>query len=145
MDLPALRSRNPLTSFRNIFDDFFNEPFVSANRELTGFIPKVDIVEDKERYIVKADIPGMNKDDINIFVDDDILTISGEKQEEYKKDIDGYTHLERASGSFQRSFNLPKNVEKDKVNANYKNGVLELSFPKIHESEKKKSKIEIKG
>lgn len=145
MAMPSLRTMNPISSFRNMMEDFFNEPFMLANREIPTFFPKVDIVEDKERYLVRADMPGMNKDDINVFIEGDTLIISGEKKEEYKKETEGYTHLERSSGSFQRSFTLPQNIEKEKVNASYRDGVLELSLLKIGEPEKKGTKIEIKG
>ncbi|MFP4014451.1 MAG: Hsp20/alpha crystallin family protein [Chitinispirillaceae bacterium] len=146
MALPAIRTGNPLSTFRSMLDEFFNEPFFLSDRDLTGKMwPRVDINEDKERFVVRADLPGMKKEDINVSIEGDTLTISGEKKEEFKKEEGAYSHFERSYGTFNRAFTLPENVDKDKVDAKYKDGVLELSLIKTGEPKIKGKKIEIKS
>ena len=142
---PALRRGGPLANFRTMFDDFFNEPFFSTSSEAgKAYWPRMDIVEDKERFIVRADLPGISKSDINVSIEGDMLTISGEKKDDSKKMEGAYCHIERACGSFTRTFSLPANIDRDKVDANFKNGVLELSLVKTGEEEKRGKSIEIK-
>jgi HSP20 family protein len=104
--------------------------------------PLVDISEDEKEYLIKAEIPEMKKDDIKISVQDNVLSISGERK--YEKDEKGkkYHRVERAYGSFVRSFTLPEDADGSKVGAEYKDGVLKVHLPK---SEKAKPKaIEVK-
>jgi HSP20 family protein len=104
--------------------------------------PLVDITEDDKEYIVKAEIPEMKKEDIKINVYDDVLSISGERKYEKEEKDKKYHRVERAYGSFMRSFTLPEDADGSKVNAEYKDGVLKVHLPK---SEKAKPKaIEVK-
>jgi len=104
--------------------------------------PLVDITEDDKEYIVKAEIPEMKKDDIKINVHDEVLSISGERKYENEEKGKKYHRVERAYGSFMRSFTLPEDADGSKVNAEYKDGVLKVHLPK---SERAKPKtIEIK-
>ena len=104
--------------------------------------PLVDITEDDKEYIVKAEIPEMKKDDIKINVHDEVLSISGERKYEKEEKGKKYHRVERAYGSFMRSFTLPEDADGSKVNAEYKDGVLKVHLPK---SERAKPKtIEIK-
>ncbi|HXX74511.1 MAG TPA: Hsp20/alpha crystallin family protein [Nitrospiraceae bacterium] len=104
--------------------------------------PLVDITEDDKEYIVKAEIPEMKKEEIKINVHDDVLTISGERKYEKEEKGKKYHRVERAYGSFMRSFTLPEDADGTKVNAEYKDGVLKVRLPK---SEKAKPKaIEVK-
>lgn len=104
--------------------------------------PLVDITEDEKEYIVKAEIPEMKKEDIKINVHDEVLSISGERKYEKEEKGKKYHRVERAYGSFMRSFTLPEDADGSKVNAEYKDGVLKVHLPK---SEKAKPKtIEIK-
>jgi len=104
--------------------------------------PLVDITEDEKEYIVKAEIPEMKKEDIKINVHDDVLTVSGERKYEKEEKGKKYHRVERAYGSFMRSFTLPEDADGTKVNAEYKDGVLKVHLPK---SEKAKPKaIEVK-
>jgi HSP20 family protein len=104
--------------------------------------PLVDITEDEKEYIVKAEIPEMKKEDIKINVHDDILSVSGERKYEKEEKGKKYHRVERAYGSFMRSFTLPDDADGTKVNAEYKDGVLKVHLPK---SEKAKPKaIEVK-
>jgi HSP20 family protein len=104
--------------------------------------PLVDITEDEKEYVIKAEIPEMKKDDIKISVQDDVLSISGERKYEKEEKGKKYHRVERAYGSFMRSFTLPEDADGSKVNAEYKDGVLKIHLPK---SEKAKPKaIEVK-
>lgn len=104
--------------------------------------PLVDITEDDKEYVVKAEIPEMKKEDIKINVHDDVLTVSGERKYEKEEKGKKYHRVERAFGSFMRSFTLPEDADGTKVSAEYKDGVLKVHLPK---SEKAKPKaIEVK-
>ena len=104
--------------------------------------PLVDITEDEKKYVVKAEIPEMKKEDIKINVHDDVLTVSGERKYEKEEKGKKYHRVERAYGSFMRSFTLPEDADGTKVNAEYKDGILKVHLPK---SEKAKPKaIEVK-
>jgi len=109
---------------------------------VTEWSPLVDITEDDKEYLVKAEIPEMKREDIKLNVHDDILTITGERKSEEEEKGKKYHRVERASGSFMRSFTLPENADDSKIAAEYKDGVLKIHLPK---SEKSKSKaIEVK-
>jgi HSP20 family protein len=104
--------------------------------------PLVDITEDDKEYVIKAEIPEMKKEDIKVNVNEDVLTISGERKYEKEEKGKKYHRVERAYGSFMRSFTLPEDADAAKVSAEYKDGVLKVHLPK---SEKAKPKsIEVK-
>lgn len=104
--------------------------------------PLVDIAEDEKEYIIKAEVPEMRKEDIKISVQDDVLSVSGDRKYEKEETGKKYHRVERAYGSFMRSFTLPEDADGSKVNAEYKDGVLKIHLPK---SEKAKPKaIEVK-
>lgn len=139
-----IRYANPFTALSSHFDDVFSDNiFESIDRKLTsGSWPKVDISESDNGYSIKADLPGMDKKDVTISVESGVLTITGEKADEHKKEKDKYYHLERSYGKFCRTFYLPEGSDAEKIAASMKNGVLELDIPK---TEKQKPKnIEIK-
>ncbi len=109
---------------------------------VTEWSPLVDISEDENEYIVKAELPEMKKEEIKINVHDDVLSISGERKYEKEEKGKKYHRVERAYGSFMRSFTLPEDADGSKVNAEYKDGLLKVHLPK---SEKAKPKaIEVK-
>lgn len=124
-----------------VFDDFFkpwNEWFDSSNLFLgrTMTMPAVNIVENKEDYMVSLAVPGMKKEDFNIDVDGNMLTISSEKEERKEEKEDKYTRKEYNYSSFSRSFTLPDEVNKEKIEAKYEDGVLKLMLPKKEEAKK---------
>ncbi|MEO8648427.1 MAG: Hsp20/alpha crystallin family protein [Acidobacteriota bacterium] len=108
-----------------------------------GWSPSVDIFEDKEHLILEAELPGMDRDDFEISVENNILTLHGERKLENKTEGDNYHRVERSYGSFTRSFTLPQNVTSERATADYENGVLRVSLPKREET--KARKIEISG
>ena len=114
--------------FESIFDSFFNFPW---HRSVNGdFVPRIDITEDKEQMVLKAELPGMEKDAIKAMVEDGVLTISGEKKTKKEEESANCIWSEITSGSFSRSLTLPDYVDTSKIKADYKNGILVLTMPK---------------
>jgi HSP20 family protein len=95
-----------------------------------AYIPPVDVIEEKDRYVVKADLPGVDPNEIEVTAEKGILTLRGERKAEKREHTDGYERLERTMGSFTRRFALPENVQADAISAKYVHGVLEVSIPK---------------
>jgi HSP20 family protein len=145
MLLPVTYER-PLTAMRSLLEDFFNEPFFSmSDRNVSGRMwPKVDIVEEKKQFCIKADLPGMKREDIKVEIEGTTLSLSGEKKEEKQEQEGAYGHFERSYGAFQRTFTLPENVDPNSIDAVYKNGVLEVSLKKTGEIRSKTKEIEVK-
>jgi HSP20 family protein len=131
-------------SIRQLFDDFpdFTKEwdFPVKSEE---FFPKVDISEGPQQYDIRAEIPGMKKEDIKISINKNVLTISGEKKEEKKTEEKKYHRVESYYGSFQRSFVLPDGIKSEKVDANFKDGVLSVVVPKSEEAREKAVDIKI--
>ena len=118
----------------------------SYNREeMThgAWAPSVDIFEDKDRLILEAELPGMKREDFEISVENNVITLSGERKFEKKTEGDNYHRVERSYGSFTRSFTLPQTVTADGATADFDNGVLRVSLPKREET--KARRIEITG
>ena len=105
--------------------------------------PAVDLFEEKDDIVVKAEIPGMDKDNINVNLSDHTLTIKGEKKKEEEVKEENYYRSERSYGSFVRTLELPKDVHADKVKATFKNGVLEVRMPKTEEAKAKEIKVKV--
>ena len=105
--------------------------------------PSVDIYENKDHIVLEAELPGMNREDFDLSVENNVITLRGERHFEKKDDTDNYHRVERAYGSFTRSFTLPQTVTAEGANAEYRNGVLRVTLPKREET--KARRIEIKG
>ncbi|HQE94619.1 MAG TPA: Hsp20/alpha crystallin family protein [Candidatus Marinimicrobia bacterium] len=146
----AITRWNPRSSWldvRNEFDRLFESIFNPQYEEetsLLAFSPAVDIIEEDKAYNIQVELPGMNKDDIKIAVKDNYLTISGEKKRESKVEDKNYQRTERIYGSFQRSFRLDDSVEADKIEAEFKDGVLNIVIPKKKESLAKQIEVKVK-
>jgi HSP20 family protein len=134
----------------SFFEDFFNKPlldlFDSGLASGRMSVPAVNITERKEDYLVSMAAPGLKKEDFKIDVEGNMLTISSEKEEENEEKDEKYTRQEYSYSSFERSFTLPDEVNKDKIDAHYQDGVLELVLPKKEEAKKMaiSKKIEVK-
>jgi HSP20 family protein len=105
--------------------------------------PSVDIYENKEHIVLEAELPGMNRDDFELSVENNVITLRGERQFEKRDDSDNYHRVERSYGSFTRSFTLPQTVSADGATAEYRNGVLRVTLPKREET--KARRIQING
>ncbi len=105
--------------------------------------PLVDITEDEKEYVVKAEIPEMKKEDIKLNVEDNVLSITGERKYEKEEKGKKYHRVERAYGSFMRSFTLPEDADSSKVNAEYKDGLLKVHLPKSEKAKPKATEVKI--
>ena len=126
------------TEFNRLFDTLF-QPVNSSQR----WAPAMDLVEADDHFVLKADLPGLGDDDVNIEVQDGTLTISGERKSETEKREKGWYRVERSFGRFSRSLSLPEGVDADKIEASFDKGVLEVRIPKPEE--RKPRRIEIGG
>ena len=106
--------------------------------------PRVNVEEKEEAFEITAELPGMKKDDLDIEVQDDVLTIKGEKKFEKDEKEANYHICERSYGTFQRSFTLPENVKTDDIEAEYKDGILKLVLPKVEPVKPKEIKVKVK-
>ncbi len=110
---------------------------------LTAWAPTVDIYETENELVLKADLPDINEEDLDVRVENNMLTIRGERKFEEKVSQDNYLRVERAYGSFSRSFALPNTVNTDAIKADYRNGVLTVEMPKRAESKPKQVKVAV--
>jgi HSP20 family protein len=109
-----------------------------------GWAPAIDVFEKEDKFVVKAELPGMKEEDIDISVVGDTLTIKGERKAEGEVEEEDYCYCERSYGSFSRSIAIPSNVDAKKIEANYNDGVLEVSLPKTPEVKPKKISVSAK-
>ncbi len=137
-----------LVNIGNVFDRFFGQN-LTHQRPTPGLLgdgswsPAIDLYDKKDRLVVKAELPGIDKKDVKVSVDGDTLSIRGEtKKEQEVKEKDCY-YSERSFGSFYRTVSLPVAVQKDKVKASYKNGVLTIDLPKNEEAKSKETEIQV--
>jgi HSP20 family protein len=139
MTLIKFEPLREMESFNDRIQKFFNEFPSFGLDSVNSFNPRIDISEDDNNIFIDAEIPGVKKEDINISLQDNILTIKGEKKslKEDKKDKN-YFRSERSYGSFTRSFTLPAEVNPDKVEAKFEDGILNVSISKIHPQLKKR-------
>ena len=137
-----------LSSLRDELDEWFENPFLSLGEATqpfrSGWMPALDVYEDKDNFVLKAEMPGMRKEDIDISLHEGVVTISGERKEEEKKEESDVYRSERFFGRFQRSFTLPTPVNAEKVAASYKDGILTLTLPKAEEAKPKEIPISVK-
>jgi HSP20 family protein len=129
------------TSFSNLIDRFFNDTLARTGGSAYSFVPKVDIIETEKAYELHFAVPGVNKEDFKIDLNDNHLTVSGERKFAKEKKENNLYVVETQYGNFSRTFSLPENVDASKINAVYNNGILEVTVPK---DEKKVLKSSIK-
>jgi HSP20 family protein len=145
------RALSPLEEMEQRLQDLFRKPFPLQpsfwprlrTSEIEEVSPKVDIYDEADSFVIKAEIPGINKEDVEVNLTEDMITISGEKKREEEVEKKGYYRMERSYGSFARSFRLPEEIESDKAKATFKDGVLEVRVPKTEEARKKEKKVSI--
>lgn len=122
-----------------LFGDTFGTPESAAN---VAWVPAVDVHEEKDRFVVRADLPGVEQKDIAITAEDGVLTIRGERHSERRENDRGYERIERTSGTFLRRFTLPETAQAEAIKARHANGVLEVSIPKQPKVEPRKISID---
>ncbi|MEO1938854.1 MAG: Hsp20/alpha crystallin family protein [Sulfurimonas sp.] len=138
-----------VTRYRNPKFDLMNEFFKQFEletepKEIVDFTPAVNTREDADAYYIDVDLPGVKKEDVEISIDKNILTIKGERKVQNEVKEDDYYRIESAYGSFARSFTLPEKVDTENIEAKTENGVLEIVIPKLKVEKDTTKKIEIK-
>lgn len=127
------------------FNQLFEKDFFHGDEDtaVSCWAPATDIIENKDNYVLKVELPGISKDDVNIEFENGVLTINGERKEELEVKEENLHRVERCFGTFSRSFRLPKNVNDKKISAKMKDGILELTVPKAEEVKAKAIPINV--
>lgn len=136
-----------LTGFQRemnkLFDNFFRPGWQDEETSLSVWAPAVDIAEHEDAYRVNVELPGVEKNDVSITLESNILTIRGTKKQEKEEKGREYHRVERSYGSFHRSFTLPTSVKADKIDAVFKDGILSVSLPKAEEAKPKQIEVKV--
>ena len=138
MQLVKFNPVRDMFSFRNRINHIFDDVFYPINRDEVEFSmeswnPVVDVYDNDDSIVIKAELPGIDKEGIEIDVKDRVLTLKGERSSESEVKDDNYYRRERSFGRFERAFTLPADVDPDKIKADYKDGVLKIDIPKPEE------------
>ena len=145
-ELNAWQGVGRLTDLRDEIDRLFESPLAELTRTrqlLSGWTPAIDLFEDKDNFILRAELPGMKKEDIDLSLNDGSLSISGERKSEDKyQDAEVY-RAERFFGRFQRTISVPAPVSADKIKAQYKDGILTVTLPKTEEAKPKHIEVKV--
>jgi HSP20 family protein len=132
-------------NLRSVFNGLFDENLgrSSTQPSVSKWYPAVDVLESKDSYLIRAELPGMKREDIKVEVKDGTLVLSGERK--FEKPADGveYRHVERVTAKFWRSFSLPETVKQDGIEATYKDGILEIRVPKAEEAKPRQIEISV--
>lgn len=140
---PALRTLGNFTDFDREFGEIFKRAFGNGEDAVDHFAPAMDWIENDDHYLVRLDLPGLGKDDVEVTLHDGVLTVKAEKTETSEtKDEGRYVRRERYSGSFLRSVRVPEKVDAHNMEATFRNGVLELKLPFVPET--KPTRLQIK-
>jgi HSP20 family protein len=139
MELIRWEPFDGLNKIQSRINDLFGESF---DRSWTWY-PPVDVLESKDSYVLRAELPGMKKEDFNLEVKDGMLTLSGERKSEKRAEGVEYRTVERVEGKFSRSFSLPETVKHDGIQATYKDGILEIHVPKAEEAKPRRIEVSV--
>jgi HSP20 family protein len=146
---PAREISSLQQEMNRLFNTFFDVPVPGGAGDGGGsarrWMPAMDLVEAGDHFVLRADLPGMSEDDVNIEFEDGTLTVSGERKAEHESKNEGYYRVERAFGSFSRSLTLPQGVDPEAVTASFDRGVLEVRIPKPEEKKPRRIEIETGG
>jgi HSP20 family protein len=145
MELIRWEPFDGLNKIQSRINDLFGESFERSwmNWNSATWYPPVDVLESKDSYVLRAELPGMKKEDFNLEVKDGMLTLSGERKSEKTTDDVKYRTVERVEGRFSRSFSLPETVKHDGIQATYKDGILEIHVPKAEEAKPRRIEIAV--
>jgi len=135
--------RDPFRELRGLQDEMTRlfagmAPLASEDSVFGAWQPKVDIFEDKDTLVMEADMPGVKREDLDLTIENNVITLSGERKMEERRESENYHRVERSYGSFTRSFTLPRTVDTEKVKAEFRDGVLTVSLPKREETKARK-------
>jgi HSP20 family protein len=147
----GLRNLATIDPFREMFDlqrsinRLFEDASGSGSREtaINAWTPAVDIFEDENQFLIKAELPEVGRDDVKVSLNENMLSITGERRIENEEKREGYHRVERSYGQFYRSFTLPPNADAERISAQFKEGVLRLSIPKREEAKPKQIEVKV--
>jgi HSP20 family protein len=128
-----------------LFNSFFDTPTAAPAGTLRRWTPAIDVVETESEYVLRADLPGLTEQDVNVELENDVLTVSGERKSEQEERKAGYYRIERSSGSFRRALRLPEGVDPEAIKASFEHGVLEVRIPKPEQRKPRKVAISVGG
>jgi HSP20 family protein len=143
---PAREVQSIQSEMNRLFNTFF-EPSAGGNggAVMRRWTPAMDVVETDDHYVLRADLPGVSEGDVKIELEDNVLTISGERKSAHEETEEGYYRVERAYGSFSRALTLPEGVDAGGISANFDRGVLEVQIPKPEQRKPRKVEISLGG
>ncbi|HEX8715286.1 MAG TPA: Hsp20/alpha crystallin family protein [Solirubrobacteraceae bacterium] len=144
---PAREISSLQQEVNRLFGTFFDTQ-AGAGDGVSGarrWIPAMDLVEEGDQYVLRADLPGVREDDVKVELDDDVLTISGDRKSEHEERRGGYRRIERSSGSFSRSLTVPEGIDPERIDARFENGVLEVRVPKPEQRKPRRVAISVGG
>jgi HSP20 family protein len=141
---PAAELNSIQNEMNRLFNTFFDQG-AQGSTPATRWIPPMDLVENGDSYLLKADLPGMSEQDVKVQLQDNVLTVSGERKSDHKQQREGYYRYERAFGSFSRSLTLPEGVNPEGIKAHFDRGVLEISIPKPEQKKPRQVQIQVGG
>jgi HSP20 family protein len=140
---PARELASIQQEMNRLFGTVFDSPTGAGNGGSRRWIPAMDLLEEGDHYVLRADLPGVNEDDVKVELEDNVLTISGERKSEHEERKQGYYRVERASGAFSRSLTLPEGIDPDGIQARFQKGVLEVRVPKPEERKPRRVEINV--
>ncbi len=143
-----LRELNTLQSEMNrLFNTVFDTPAAAGQGAgpLRRWLPAMDLVETGEHFVLRADLPGLSEEDVRIELEENVLTVSGERKAEHEQQEEGFHRVERAFGSFTRTLTLPKGIDPEAITASFDKGVLEVRIPKPQETRPRRISIGVNG
>jgi HSP20 family protein len=140
----------PLREIEDFFDRYSRSlavPFSRGTEPATngGWLPRVDVSENDEAFVIKAEIPGINKDDVKVSLDNGVLTLQGERRQEREEKGWRFHRMERSYGHFMRCFTLPANVDAGHLKASFHNGLLEVDIPKLEKATSQAVQVPVEG
>jgi HSP20 family protein len=131
---PAREITSLQSEMNRLFNTFFDTPTTGGNGgSVRRWVPSMDLVETDEHFVLRADLPGLSEEDVSIELEDNVLTVSGERKAQHEEKKEGFYRMERSFGQFRRSLTLPDGVDADAIAATFDRGVLEVRIPKPEE------------
>jgi HSP20 family protein len=131
------------TEMNRLFNTFFDAPTPGNGGSVRRWVPSMDLVETDDHFVLRADLPGLTESDVSIELEDNVLTISGERKAEHEEKKEGYYRVERSFGQFRRSLTLPEGVDPAGIGATFDKGVLEVRIPKPQERKPRRVAIQV--
>jgi len=141
-----VRELNTMQSEMNrLFNTIFEDGPGNGGAQMRRWLPAMDLVETQDDLLLRADLPGLSESDVKIELEDNVLTISGQRKAEHEERKEGYYRVERASGAFSRALTLPEGIDPDSIQARFEKGVLEVRVPKPEERKPRRVEINVGG